>query len=101
MASARTPPVRATGTPFEEQKCRKRRPGSAEPDVDSARTAAARGRPYLNTAQDAHYLGVGWRKLMRLRVAKEGPRFRRHGRLILYHPDDLDAWSLATSGRNE
>lgn len=53
-------------------------------------------RPFLNTAQAAHYLGIGWRKLMRLRVAGEGPRFRKHGRLILYHRDDLEAWSLAT-----
>lgn len=56
----------------------------------------ASSRPYLNTAQAAHYLGIGWRKLMRLRVAGQGPRFRRHGRLIYYHSDDLDAWSQAT-----
>lgn len=54
-------------------------------------------RPYLNTAQAAHYLGIGWRKLMRLRVAGKGPRFRKHGRLIFYHMDDLDAWSLSAS----
>ncbi|MBL9071857.1 MAG: helix-turn-helix domain-containing protein [Sphingopyxis sp.] len=54
-------------------------------------------RPFLNTAQAAHYLGIGWRKLMRLRVAGEGPDFRRHGRLILYHRDDLEMWSRATS----
>lgn len=55
-------------------------------------------RPFLNTAQAAHYLGIGWRKLMRLRVAGEGPRFRKHGRLIFYHPDDLDAWSRDAAG---
>lgn len=58
---------------------------------------AGAARPFLNTAQAAHYLGIGWRKLMRLRVAGEGPRFRKHGRLIFYHPDDLDAWSVSAS----
>ena len=50
-------------------------------------------RPFLNTEQAAYYLGIGWRKLMRLRLAGMGPRFRKHGRLILYHVDDLESWS--------
>lgn len=54
-------------------------------------------RPYLNTSQAAHFLGIGWRKLQRLRVAGEGPRFRRHGRLIYYHVDDLEIWSRGTA----
>lgn len=54
-------------------------------------------RPYLNTQQAAHYLGIGWRKLMRLRAAGEGPEYRLHGRLIVYHPRDLEAWSQATA----
>ncbi|MCW0199893.1 helix-turn-helix domain-containing protein [Sphingopyxis sp.] len=55
------------------------------------------GRPYLNTAQAAHYLGIGARKLQRLRASGEGPRFRRHGRLIYYHPGDLESWSRGTA----
>ena len=55
------------------------------------------GRPYLNTAQAAHYLGIGWRKLQKLRASGKGPRFRRHGRLIYYHPDDLESWSRGTA----
>lgn len=55
------------------------------------------GRPYLNTAQAAHYLGIGWRKLQKLRASGKGPRFRRHGRLIYYHPDDLEGWSRGTA----
>lgn len=54
-------------------------------------------RPYLNTAQAAHYLGIGERKLQKLRVSGKGPRCRRHGRLIFYHPDDLESWSQATA----
>lgn len=69
--------------------------------MGEARDAAGERRPYLNTAQAAHYLGVGWRKLMRLRVAGEGPRFRRHGRLIVYHPADLEAWSVSMSDGND
>lgn len=49
--------------------------------------------PYLNTQQAAHFLGIGWRKLMRLRVDGAGPMHRRHGRLILYHVGDLERWS--------
>ncbi len=72
-------------------------PGDTAVARDNAQGPVDAGRPYLNTAQAAYYLGIGWRKLMRLRVAGEGPRFRRHGRLIVYHPADLDAWSLSTS----
>lgn len=74
--------------------------GAAFPTPSAAvhSRAQAAGRPYLNTAQAAHYLGVGWRKLMRLRVAGTGPVFRRHGRLIVYHPDDLETWSRSRAG---
>jgi hypothetical protein len=54
-------------------------------------------RPYLNTSQAAHFLGIGWRKLQAMRVAGEGPRVRRHGRHIYYHPHDLEAWSRGTA----
>lgn len=66
-------------------------------EAPAAHGSQAGGRPYLNTQQAAHYLGIGWRKLMRLRVAGEGPVFRLHGRLIVYHPRDLDAWSQSTA----
>lgn len=63
---------------------------------DNGRGHSAK-RPYLNTAQAAHYLGIGARKLQRLRVSGEGPRCRYHGRLIFYHPDDLERWSQTTA----
>ena len=59
---------------------------------------AVAGRPYLNTAQVAHFLGIGARKLMSLRVAGQGPAFRRHGRLIFYHVDDLEACGSSLNG---
>lgn len=54
-------------------------------------------RPYLNTPQAAHHLGMSPRKLEKMRGNGTGPRFRRHGRLVFYHIDDLAAWSLSTA----
>ena len=59
---------------------------------------AVAGRPYLNTAQAAHFLGIGARKLMSLRVAGQGPAFRRHRRLIFYHVDDIEACGPSWNG---
>jgi hypothetical protein len=67
-------------------------------DEDANRRAARarRGSPFLNTAQAAHYIGLGERTLEAMRSAGEGPYFRRHGRFVRYHIDDLDAWSRKT-----
>jgi hypothetical protein len=56
---------------------------------------ARRGSPYLNTEQAAHYLKLSVRSLKRLRAARQGPVPRRHARMVLYHIDDLIAWSRA------
>lgn len=61
-------------------------------DTDRAE-AARRGSPYLNARQAAFYLKMSARSLQRLRVKGEGPRVRRHARMVLYHVDDLAAWS--------
>jgi len=50
-------------------------------------------RPFLNTRQAGHYLGLTPRHLERLRRHGGGPVFRRHGRFVVYHIADLDAWS--------
>jgi len=60
--------------------------------------AAPPTRPYLNTRQAAHLLGMSARKLEAMRAQGEGPRFRRHGRLVFYHVDDLETWSRGTGG---
>lgn len=65
-------------------------------DEDDAIRRAARARkgsPFLNTAQAAHYIGLAERTLETMRTEGTGPRFRRHGRFVRYHIDDLDAWS--------
>lgn len=59
--------------------------------------AAPPERPYLNTRQSAHFLSLSVRKLEKMRSAGTGPRFRRHGRLVFYHIEDLEAWSRATT----
>lgn len=73
-------------------------------DEDDAIKRAARARkgsPFLNTAQAAHYIGLAERTLEAMRRDKVGPAFRRHGRFIRYHIDDLDAWSGRNASRRD
>ena len=53
--------------------------------------------PFLNTRQAAHYLSLTPRHLERLRAQRRGPVYRRHSRYVVYHIDDLIAWSRANS----
>ncbi|MGE4061677.1 MAG: helix-turn-helix transcriptional regulator [Sphingomonadales bacterium] len=63
-------------------------------DDEIARAAnAKKGSPFLNTDQAAHYVGLSRRTLEKMRTAGGGPRFRKHGRYVRYHIDDLDEWS--------
>lgn len=63
-------------------------------DDDTERAAAARrGSPYLSARQAAHFLKLSPRTLQRMRTKGEGPIVRRHARMVLYHIDDLTAWS--------
>jgi excisionase family DNA binding protein len=63
-------------------------------DDDIARAARAKkGSPFLSTEQAAFYLGLSPRKLQQMRAAATGPAFRRHGRYVRYHIDDVDSWS--------
>ena len=57
-------------------------------------TNAKKGSPFLNTDQAAFYIGLSRRTLEKMRTAGDGPRFRKHGRYVRYHIDDLNAWSL-------
>lgn len=49
--------------------------------------------PYLNRKQAAAYLGLAVKTLEKWAVTGDGPRFRHHGRRVLYHRADLDHWS--------
>lgn len=63
-------------------------------DSELARAAKARiESPFLSPLQAAHYLGLEERTLRRYRSKKIGPAYRRHGKNVRYHIDDLRAWS--------
>jgi len=56
---------------------------------------AKKGSPFLSTDQAAHYVGLSRRTLEKMRTVGGGPRFRKHGRYVRYHIDDLNEWSAA------
>jgi excisionase family DNA binding protein len=59
-----------------------------------ARAAEAKQRsPFLTTAQAAHYVGLSRRTLEKMRCSGLGPQFRKHGRYVRYHIDELEKWS--------
>ncbi len=49
--------------------------------------------PFLTIAEAARLLRVKRRTLDNLRWQDDGPPFRRHGGRIVYHRDELLAWS--------
>ena len=64
--------------------------------IDDEQDRAARakkGSPFLSTAQAAFYVGLSRRTLEKMRLSGRGPTYRKHGRYVRYHIDDLDAWS--------
>ena len=63
-------------------------------DDEATRAAnAKKGSPFLTTKQAAHYIGLSHRTLEKMRTARVGPTYRKHGRYVRYHINDLDAWS--------
>jgi hypothetical protein len=68
--------------------------------VDDAIDRAAdakKGSPFLTTEQAAFYVGLATETLEKMRRERRGPRFRKHGRYVKYHIDDLDTWSKDNS----
>ena len=63
-------------------------------DEISRAALAKQGSPFLNTDQAAFYVGLSRRTLEKMRIVGGGPRFRKHGRYVRYHIDDLESWSL-------
>jgi hypothetical protein len=53
--------------------------------------------PFLTPVQAGDFVKLSWRTLERMRQRGEGPLFRKHGRYIRYHIDDLEAWSRANA----
>lgn len=57
-------------------------------------------RPKLRTAGAAAYTGLAESTLEKLRVHGGGPIYIRVGRVVVYDPDDLDAWLAAHKRRS-
>ena len=57
--------------------------------ADQARTKS----PFLDTEAAAEYVGLSPRTLEKMRTTGRGPRYRKHGRYVRYHIDELNAWS--------
>ncbi|MDD4616739.1 MAG: helix-turn-helix domain-containing protein [Alphaproteobacteria bacterium] len=62
-------------------------------DENSRAVRARQGSPFLTARQAAHYLGLSEKTLEKMRATDRGPHFRKHGRFVRYHIDDLDTWS--------
>jgi len=54
---------------------------------------AARDGPFLTTREAARFLKLKPNTLEKMRVYGGGPQYRKHGRYVRYHIDDLTAWS--------
>lgn len=49
--------------------------------------------PFLTTKEAAQFLRLQPNTLEKMRVYGGGPIYRKHGRHVRYHIDDLTAWS--------
>ena len=52
-------------------------------------------KPFLTTREAATWLGLTPNTLEKWRVQGGGPAYRKHGRYVRYHLEDLVAWSEA------
>jgi len=65
-------------------------------DDNSARVPAAKlASPFLTTPQAADFIGLSARTLERMRTKGQGPDYRKHGRYVRYHINEIKAWSMA------
>lgn len=55
---------------------------------------------FFTTTEAAEYLRLSAKTLEKYRVTGDGPPFRKHGRRVLYHRDELDAWSEEQTRRS-
>ncbi|MEH6487908.1 helix-turn-helix domain-containing protein [Hyphomonas oceanitis] len=60
--------------------------------------------PFLTTKEAAVYLRVSQRTLQNWRYANTGPSYRKHVGVVVYHIDDLNAfsekWIQSGGGKN-
>ncbi len=48
---------------------------------------------FVTTIEAAEYLGLKPNTLAKMRVYGTGPEYRKHGRYVRYHIDELNHWS--------
>ena len=56
--------------------------------------------PFLNTAEAAAWLRLTRNTLEKMRVQGTGPLYRKHGRYVRYHIEDLVDYSQANKRRS-
>jgi hypothetical protein len=61
---------------------------------------SSRWRAWLRVGPAAAYLGVGVGTLNKLRISGAGPPYAKLGHVVVYHPDDLDAWACERKVRS-
>lgn len=57
-------------------------------------------KPFLNTIEAAAWLRLTKNTLEKMRVQGRGPVYRKHGRYVRYHIEDLVEWSHASKRRS-
>jgi hypothetical protein len=57
-------------------------------------------RPFLNTNEAAAWLRLTKNTLEKMRVQGRGPIYRKHGRYVRYHIEDLVDYSKASKRRS-
>lgn len=57
-------------------------------------------RPFLNTKEAAAWLRLTRNTLEKMRVQGTGPVYRKHGRYVRYHIEDLVDYSTASKRRS-
>ncbi len=62
-------------------------------DINNRAGRAKKGCPFLTTKEAAFYLGLKPQTLIKMRMERRGPKYRKHGRHVFYHIDELDEWS--------
>ena len=63
----------------------------------SGAQAVRPSNPFMTPVQAGDFVKLSWRTLEKMRQNGDGPTFRRHGRYIRYHIDDLEAWSASNA----
>jgi excisionase family DNA binding protein len=74
--------------------------GRAEPSMTAENQKNMPHKPFLTTKEAAVWLGLTKNTLEKMRVHGNGPLYRKHGRYVRYHLEDLIDWSEANKRRS-